>query len=139
MDHHRGRVIGLAVTALPDTSDASDVVIEVAAPKNEPIDSQPQLIVSCSEDHTVRVWKRETGEEVGVMTGHEEWVLGCCIRDMSLLPVEQAKDNEVTSDAAANRSFVEAMREGDVLSVSAKSMRLWSVLSSEQVQCYQQP
>jgi WD40 repeat protein len=33
-----------------------------------------RYIVSGSADHSIRVWDAETGEEIGILSGHDEWV-----------------------------------------------------------------
>ncbi len=72
-----------------------------------------QTIVSASEDHTVRCWLSESGEETAMHGDHDDWVLDC----------------DVMRKASSEL-------KGTAVAVSNRLMTLWKIRTGETVRSH---
>lgn len=71
------------------------------------VPKQP-LLVTCSEDKTVRVWNADTGAAVRTLSGHGDYVYGLAVSPDGLLVAASSFDGEIKIWKLADGSLVKA-------------------------------
>ncbi len=98
-----------------NTGGHSKVILKLVANPKQP------LLVTCSADHTVRIWNADNGAAVRTLSGHADYVYGLAISPDGTLIASGAFDGEVRIWKVADGSLVKSFNASPGLPVAAKT------------------
>jgi WD40 repeat protein len=131
------------------TGDALATLQHESAVDSVAIDPNGRLLATGSRDASIRVWKRETGEELFVLRGHERGVTSLAFNPEGTRLVSGSQDRTVriwdldTAESTVLRGHtlpvacVAVSPDGRRIASGSQSLRLWSMRTGDEVAVFE--